>query len=303
MDAFVAKIDTEASGDASLIYSTFLGGSDAELGFGIALDSTGNAYVTGKTNSAGLATAGAYQTGLGNAPGGVYYDAFVAKIEETPDPIDTTPPVVTAPAPITIEATEPSGATGSASAVLAAFLAGGSATDNVDPSPVRLTPQFNGADATNATLFPIGTSTVTFRFQDASTNVGTADSTVTVTAPPPTCAADVTGSVTIMAAGIRFNKHTGQYTQRITLRGNSPTALQGPISFVLDNLTAGVTLLASTGTTTCAAPLGSQYVDVNVGSDNVLSQRERITLNLEFQAPQGSTVSYVPRILGGSGTR
>ena len=84
VDAFVAKIDTDAPGDASLLYSTFLGGSDAELGFGIALDSGGNAYVTGKTNSAGIATDGAYQTSLGGAPGGALYDAFVAKIEETP---------------------------------------------------------------------------------------------------------------------------------------------------------------------------------------------------------------------------
>ena len=76
---FVAKIDAGASGDASLIYSTFFGGSNAELGFGIALDSTGNAYVSGKTNSAGIATAGAFQVGLQGAT-----DAFVAKIEETP---------------------------------------------------------------------------------------------------------------------------------------------------------------------------------------------------------------------------
>ena len=78
-DAFVAKIDTGASGDASLMYSTFFGGSSAELGFGIALDSTGNAYVSGKTNSAGIATAGAFQAGPQGAT-----DAFVAKIEETP---------------------------------------------------------------------------------------------------------------------------------------------------------------------------------------------------------------------------
>jgi hypothetical protein len=83
-DAFVAKLDTDASGDASLISSTFLGSNHAELGFGIALDSSGNAYITGKTNSAGIATDGAYQTSLGNAPGGALYDAFVAKIEETP---------------------------------------------------------------------------------------------------------------------------------------------------------------------------------------------------------------------------
>ena len=78
LDAFVAKIDTDASGDASLIYSTFLGGGNTDLAFGIALDSTGDAYVTGKTNSVGIATPGAYQGNLRGAS-----DTFVAKIEET----------------------------------------------------------------------------------------------------------------------------------------------------------------------------------------------------------------------------
>ncbi len=105
------------------------------------------------------------------------------------DPIDRTGPIVTAPAPIEITVTEASGATGNASTVLAAFLGGGSAIDNVDPTPARLTPTASGVDATNATLFPIGTTTVTFRFQDASGNIGSATSEVTVTSEivlPPT---------------------------------------------------------------------------------------------------------------------
>ena len=78
IDAFAAKIDTNGSGDSSLTYSTFFGGVNAELAFGIALDATRNAYLTGKTNSGGLATAGAYQTSVRGSS-----DAFVAKIEET----------------------------------------------------------------------------------------------------------------------------------------------------------------------------------------------------------------------------
>jgi uncharacterized repeat protein (TIGR01451 family) len=51
-DAFVAKFNTTLSGSASLVYSTFLGGSlSDEKAFGIAIDSSGNAYVTGQVES------------------------------------------------------------------------------------------------------------------------------------------------------------------------------------------------------------------------------------------------------------
>src|SRR5262249_57351392 len=57
-------------------YSTYLGGSSVDSGLGIALDSSGNAYVTGQTTSTNFpTTTGAYQTTQG---GGT--DAFVTKI-------------------------------------------------------------------------------------------------------------------------------------------------------------------------------------------------------------------------------
>ena len=46
-DAFVTKLN--ASGSA-LLYSTYLGGSGGDGGYGIAVDGAGNAYVTGDTN-------------------------------------------------------------------------------------------------------------------------------------------------------------------------------------------------------------------------------------------------------------
>lgn len=50
-DAFIAKINTAATGRASLVYSTFLGGSGGDQGNGIAIDADDNAYVTGATAS------------------------------------------------------------------------------------------------------------------------------------------------------------------------------------------------------------------------------------------------------------
>jgi hypothetical protein len=71
-DVFVAKLSADGS---TLLYSTYLGGSLQERGFGIALDVAGNAYVTGRTDSTDFPTRNAYQpTSAG--PG----DAFVTKL-------------------------------------------------------------------------------------------------------------------------------------------------------------------------------------------------------------------------------
>jgi len=76
-DVFVAKIDTTRSGASSLIYSTYLGGTEIEHAFAIAVDSSGNAYVTGNTWSSNFPILDQFQTYQGD------YDAFVAKIDTT----------------------------------------------------------------------------------------------------------------------------------------------------------------------------------------------------------------------------
>jgi hypothetical protein len=71
-DAFAAKFNSTGS---SLLWGTYYGGSFDDAGFGIALDASGNVYITGYSYSTGLATAGAFQT-TGDFTNG---DAFVAK--------------------------------------------------------------------------------------------------------------------------------------------------------------------------------------------------------------------------------
>jgi hypothetical protein len=73
-DVFVTKLNASGSG---LVYSTYLGGSGDDIGIGIAIDSIGNAYVTGFANSTDYdVTPGAFQTTFG----GGKYDAFVTKL-------------------------------------------------------------------------------------------------------------------------------------------------------------------------------------------------------------------------------
>ena len=77
-DAFVSKLAPTGS---SLVYSTFLGGNLTDMGRGIALDSSANAYVTGMTSSFQFPVSNPFQ---GTNGGGInnHDDAFVAKISD-----------------------------------------------------------------------------------------------------------------------------------------------------------------------------------------------------------------------------
>jgi hypothetical protein len=69
-------VKLNAAGSA-LVYSTYLGGSGQDIGYGIAVDTSGNAYVTGQTESTNFPTASPVQASYF---GGGVSDAFVAKL-------------------------------------------------------------------------------------------------------------------------------------------------------------------------------------------------------------------------------
>lgn len=69
---FVAKINPAASGAASLVWATFFGGKSGDWASAIAVDPSGNPYITGTTGSPDFPTKGAFQSqaGSGNITGG-----------------------------------------------------------------------------------------------------------------------------------------------------------------------------------------------------------------------------------------
>ncbi|HSP94799.1 MAG TPA: SBBP repeat-containing protein, partial [Thermoanaerobaculia bacterium] len=76
-DAFVAKVNAAGTG---LVYCGYIGGTGEDAGYGIAVDSSGNAYIAGTTSSTEATfpvTVGPDLTSNGRA------DAFVAKISCT----------------------------------------------------------------------------------------------------------------------------------------------------------------------------------------------------------------------------
>lgn len=72
-DAFVAKVKADGTG---LDYVTYLGGAETDVGISLDIDSSGNAYLGGHTNSPDFPTA---STGIDLTPNGST-DAFVVKL-------------------------------------------------------------------------------------------------------------------------------------------------------------------------------------------------------------------------------
>jgi hypothetical protein len=79
-DVFVTRL---SPGGNSALYSTYIGSIESELGYAVAVDVSGNAFVTGITNSPNFPTTpGAYQTSVSGAvPNTV--DGFVSKLNAT----------------------------------------------------------------------------------------------------------------------------------------------------------------------------------------------------------------------------
>jgi hypothetical protein len=75
-DVFITKVNSSGS---ALLYSTFLGGTDEDHARGIAVDGSGNAYVTGMTQSSNFpTTAGAYDTSHNTA-----WTFFITKLSSS----------------------------------------------------------------------------------------------------------------------------------------------------------------------------------------------------------------------------
>ncbi len=71
-DIFVSKVSPNGS---TLVYSTYLGGNDSDVGFGIAVDGAGNAYITGESFSRDFPVVNPIQVDPG-----IQQDIVVAKL-------------------------------------------------------------------------------------------------------------------------------------------------------------------------------------------------------------------------------
>ena len=84
-NAFAAKFAQPSATNITLVYSTFLGGTNNDFGYGMAADTAGNAYVTGGATSPNFTNTAGFFNELTNNSSGLILttNAFLVKINPT----------------------------------------------------------------------------------------------------------------------------------------------------------------------------------------------------------------------------
>ena len=306
-DAFVAKfnIATNVASGAQLQYSTYIGGSGSDVGYGIAVDSGGSAYITGSTTSGDFILPTATIAFQAANSGG--RDAFVAKVSSF------TPPATTS-------------TTATAVSLLYFSYLGGAADDAgtaiaVDSAQdARVT---GWTDSTTGTgnfptqnAFPQGAAPGGGRdaFVASLNTAGTTACVPNPTATPPVFCPSYSsflgGNGTDMGTGIALDSQGGTYIAGETasssgfpVQGALQSALNGPsdafVTKLGPNVSLSIAATASPSPVGVGSPVTFTYTITNLGdfvtgvtfTDNIPSSGANFTSATASPGSCGSAVT------------
>jgi len=103
---------------------------------------------------------------------------------------------------------------------------------------------------------------------------------------------DVSNSVTVAKSGLALNRTTGKYSGTVSFTNTSGAAINGPLQFKLDGLTAGVTLDNQSGTQG-----GAPYITLSNGS---IAPGATVTVGVTFTNPSKALVAYTAKLISGT---
>ena len=109
---------------------------------------------------------------------------------------------------------------------------------------------------------------------------------------------DVSSLIGVTRGGYALNIVTGRYSQTVKLTNNSGSTIAGPISLVVDGLSANATVFNAAGSTDSLALPVSPYV-----SSGGLAPGQSVSVVLQFSNPTKAGITYNTRLLAGPGSR
>jgi uncharacterized repeat protein (TIGR01451 family) len=286
-DAFVAQLDPGQQGVASLVHSSFLGGAADDFALGIAVNSSGNAWVIGQTSSATtFPIVGAAQA----VYGGGGSDAFVALVSggsPTPDySLSATPSsaVVTggAIANYTITVTPTGGFTGTVD-LSATGLPANSVVSFVPPTIVitDATPQTSAMSVQTSASTPPGVFQLTVNgTSQHATQVG-----LTVTAE--TDIADLSVAIGMWPSPVAVQTNL---TYRVRVSNLGPAMATGVQ--LIDTLPAATLVSATSTQGTCS---GSITVTCSIG---VLDVGSLVTVTIVVLPQASGSIDNTATVTG-----
>jgi hypothetical protein len=118
-----------------------------------------------------------------------------------------------------------------------------------------------------------------------------------------TPAGDVTTQVTVKRGGFRYDYTSKSFIQTVQVKNAGSVPITGPLSLVLDNLSAGAKLTSGGGVTTSyAAPTGSFYQSITPPG-GAIAPGGTLVFDLAFTNPSNQAISYATRVLAEGGAR
>jgi hypothetical protein len=120
---------------------------------------------------------------------------------------------------------------------------------------------------------------------------------------PPSCAADLSGILSVTKGPIRYVWMRQRFEQAVSLTNTTNTTIPAPVhvALALDGLGAHVTMVNASGVTSCATPAGSPYIVFPDSSNIPWGPGVKVTIvNLAFTTTQNLPITYTTRVLGGT---
>jgi predicted extracellular nuclease len=173
---------------------------------------------------------------------------------------------------------------------LSGYLDHALATPSLDAQMAGVSEWHNNADEPDAIDYNLGDTTQDLYAKDAFRASDHDPVVISLNLAP--AFADVTASVKTVVNGLAMNRLTGKFSGTVSFTNTSGTAINGPLQFVLQGLSANASLDGKSGDYN-----GSPYVTLPNAS---IAAGATVTVTTTFTNPTRATISYTPKLYSGA---